>query len=124
MAELRNGGRTAQVRRTTGLLAQQAAYTQRCEDWLRAKFPELVNSHGRVHPAAMTAVFLLHGKYGKGTLTIAEHGPEIHARVAAFLQRHHVDMDGNELPELEEQSVELPPPTPRLRAVPDLPAAA
>ena len=63
-------------------------YARQVCDWLNTHFPDLCQPSGHPHPAAAPAVFRLHHRYGKGRLTVREHGPQIRAAVKAFDQRY------------------------------------
>lgn len=67
----------------------QTLYAHRVNGWLAANFPELCRG-GSPHPAAFSAVVRLHGRYGKGCLTRAEHGPMILAAVEWFRQEYEL----------------------------------
>jgi hypothetical protein len=100
VAELRNGGRAALARRAATQTADQEAYAAAVDAWLRPKFPDLINSRGRVHCAAALAVYRLHSIHGKGTLTVAEHGCTIRAAVERWMSYWGQDLDGNEIAEV------------------------
>jgi hypothetical protein len=102
--ELRAGGKPGYDARRSSL-ERQREYGQSIADWLAQKFPDLCRLDERVvvacrecfgdvdadalardrtpHPAAQAAVARLHQRYGKGQLTVKEHGPEIRAAVRA-----------------------------------------
>jgi hypothetical protein len=103
--ELRAGGKPGyDARRST--LEREREYGQSIVDWLGEKFPDLCKVPERVvagcrecfgdvdadalargrtpNPAAQAAVARLHQRYGKGQLTVKEHGSEIRAAARAF----------------------------------------
>jgi hypothetical protein len=56
-------------------------------DWLRKHFPEYDRPKWGPHPAAIVEVTHLHQRFGKGTLTKAEHGPAIHEAVRRWKEK-------------------------------------
>lgn len=84
-------------------LAKEDAYGESVRNWLLQKMPDVckqdpkvVDGHRRCygdaeattlasssepHHAATAAVYRLHQRYGKGSLTVREHGPEIRSAV-------------------------------------------
>lgn len=83
VAELRAGGRAGwqPEPRQRDVTAEQRAYADEIVAWLREHFPEVDRPVYGPHPAAVAAVIRLHWVYGKGRLTVREHGPEICAAV-------------------------------------------
>lgn len=102
LLELR--GRLSQRRRLSTLDAEKE-YGNQIRAWLLAKLPDVCKPDDRLvewerrlygedaarglaaasepHPAAVGAVIRLHHRYGKGQLTVREHGPMIRAAVRA-----------------------------------------
>jgi hypothetical protein len=71
----------------TGSLDREREYGEQICDWLNQHFPELREPSGRPHPAAIAAVIRLHHAYGKGRLTLREHGGAIRAAVRRWGER-------------------------------------
>lgn len=61
------------------LLKEQVRYGDEIQAWLCQHFPEC-----GPHPAAIAAVVRMHFLYGKGRLTVTEHGAEIRGAVARW----------------------------------------
>ena len=60
----------------------QVAYGDDIQAWLKANFPEF-----GAHPAAISAVVRLHFLFGRGCLTVSEHGGQIRESVARWERR-------------------------------------
>lgn len=66
------------------MVEREAEYGRSIAKWLEENFPDLKDTDGSPHPAAIAAVIRLHYLHGKGSLRKGEHGPEIRAAVKAF----------------------------------------
>lgn len=88
MLELRAGGKPGwQPDRELSSVERNRLYADQVCDWLMEHFPDLERDNGRPHPAAITCVFRLHHRDGKGSLTRARHEREIRAAVREFDKR-------------------------------------
>ena len=87
---IRRGG-VAEPRKS--LIDQNIDYCDEVCGWLNATFPELRDSHGWPHPAAITAVFRLHHAEQTHALSREGHGSKIQAAVKAWEKRYGKGMD-------------------------------
>lgn len=56
------------------MLQRQSAYSDEIVAWLGEHMPEFVDDHGKTDPDAWVAVWRLQGLYGRGQLTVEQHG--------------------------------------------------
>lgn len=70
--------------RRTDRVRADLEYGRRVNAWLTQHFPELTDPEWGPHPAAIAVVHVLHSRYGKGRLTVREHGPAIRRAVERF----------------------------------------
>lgn len=68
---------------------RQRDYGEQIADWLRRRMPGVCPESEREQPhfAAIAVVLRLHQEYGKGRLTVREHGPTIQAAVVDAQRR-------------------------------------
>jgi hypothetical protein len=78
----------ARTQQSTPSRQRQGEYGRQLTAWLQRHFPDLCDEKGFPHPAAFEAVIHLHHRHGRGSLTAAEHGTVIRARVDAWNARY------------------------------------